>query len=215
MRPIRITQTLTAAVTNSIALLQTTGAAANLTLNGALSTGGVATLASPGKVTITATSVDQSGVNFTITGTDYRGQTISEVLVGPNNATVTSVNTYATVTKIAASAAVLTTGVSVGNAASASSTVVPLDVYANPFQVSLSLEITGTANATAQYTPDSPYVATSLDALTWFNHSELTNQTSSNMASLISACAAVRVVTNSGTGTVTLVVQQSGGTGAA
>jgi|ERR1700692_1307980 len=55
--------------------------------------------------TITLTSTNNlSGVNFTITGT-LNGATISEVLAGPNNNTVTSVNIYDSITSIVANAA--------------------------------------------------------------------------------------------------------------
>jgi hypothetical protein len=208
MRPVTITRTLTAAVTNSISLAQTTPGAANLTITGALASGGVATLVSPGQITLTSTG-NISAVNFTITGTDYRGISVSEVLAGPNNNTVTSVNTYATITSIAASGAV-GTNTSAGNAASGSSAVVPLDLYLTPFNVSLFLEITGTANATVQYTGDDINVTTSLDALTWTSHSDLTAKTASAIGTLISPVTAVRVLNNSGTGTVVLRVVQSG-----
>jgi hypothetical protein len=208
MRPVTITNSLPAAVANSIALLQTTGGAANLVLNGALALAGVATLTAPAQVTLTSIA-NISGVNFTITGKDYRGQVISEVLVGPNATTVTSLNTYATITSIAADN-VVPTNTSVGNAATGSSKVVPLDLYLTPFNVSLALEFAGTANATVQYTIDDIWVKTSLDALNWITDSTLTNISSFSSGTLIAGVTAVRFVNNSGTGVVTMRVVQSG-----
>lgn len=211
MRPIFITRVLTAAVANSIALSQTTAGAAALTLNGALATNGVATLAAPGQVTLTSTGA-LTGINFTLVGTDYRGWTVSEILAGPGNNTVTSVNSYATITSITSSATV-GTNITAGNAASGSSPVVPIDTYANPSDISLGVEITGTANVTVQYTVDNVFVTTSLDALNWISHANLTGLSASAYGTLISSVGAVRMITNSGTGSVTFVVRQAGGTG--
>ena len=43
---------------------------------------------------------DESSINFTITGTDISGTSISETLTGPNRGAVSSVNFYSTVTAI-------------------------------------------------------------------------------------------------------------------
>jgi hypothetical protein len=52
-------------------------------------------------ITLTSTD-DLAAVNFTFSGTDQFGNAISEVLVGPNNDTVTSAKLYNTITNIAA-----------------------------------------------------------------------------------------------------------------
>ena len=137
---VRYFQEPTAADTNGICTSQTTSAAANMTLNGALcatingnsvyapSVSGTAATADGAwarKIGITSDGND-SGITFTITGTDVDGKALSETVTGPNSTTVYSTNSTAanfkTVTKIATSAA--TTGnITIGTAA------VAADVY--------------------------------------------------------------------------------------
>ena len=137
---VRYFQEPTAADTDGICASQTTSAAANMTLNGALtatingnsvyapSVSGTAATADGAwarKIGITSDGND-SGITFTITGTDVNGKALSETVTGPNSTTVYSTNSTAanfkTVTKIATSAA--TTGnITIGTAA------VAADVY--------------------------------------------------------------------------------------
>lgn len=86
-----------AAVANGYALSQkpVAGGVQSLTLNGALA--GVADIAR--RVTITSSGND-SARTFTITGKDRNGRVISENLVGPNTATVFTLNDFAAVTSI-------------------------------------------------------------------------------------------------------------------
>jgi hypothetical protein len=93
------------ASTTSIAAAQTTSGADNLTLAAAAGTGAFHDTDQASKVTLTSTG-NISGVNFTITGTDIAGNSLSEVLAGPNNTTVTSTKFYNTVTQIATNGAV-------------------------------------------------------------------------------------------------------------
>ena len=99
---------------NGIAEDQTTGAAATLTLDGALVTSGVAILTqitSPGgfrppktndiamQVTLEG-SGNNSGVAFTLTGTDADGKAIIETIQGGNTVAVTTVLFFKTVSII-------------------------------------------------------------------------------------------------------------------
>ena len=104
---------LAAAAANNICLSQTP-TAGNLTINGALATSGVATMDNPRRVLIT-TGADESSRTFTIYGTNWSGNTISETMTGPVTTTGQSVLDYKTVTRIAISgnaAAALTVGTS-------------------------------------------------------------------------------------------------------
>tara|TARA_R110000751_G_scaffold61797_1_gene128084 strand:+ start:737 stop:2869 length:2133 start_codon:yes stop_codon:yes gene_type:complete len=107
---------------NGVCLAQTTGGAANLVINGALhssNTINFTTAASlqPRKVTIFSAGGDVSGVDFTITGTDYLGQALVEIVTGPAaDATVTSTNFFNTISQIAAGGAV-TGNIEVGSGA--------------------------------------------------------------------------------------------------
>lgn len=208
MRPVTISRTLAAASANSIALLQTTAGAGNFTLDGALVSGGVATIPVASQVTLTSAG-NISGVNFTITGTDTRGQTVTEVLAGPNANTVTSVYTYATVTSIAVNGAV-GTNTSVGNAQSGASPVIPLDLYL-PFGSTTSVKVTGTVNYTVQVSNDDPYVADQT-TMVWSSHptAALVGATASQIGTTANAYRAIRLVTNSGGGTAAITVSQQG-----
>ena len=94
---------------DGVCAAQTTGGAANLVINGALhssNTINFTTAASeqPRKVTILSAGGDVSGITLTVTGTDYLGQALVEIITGPAaNATVTSTKYFNTITQIAAS----------------------------------------------------------------------------------------------------------------
>lgn len=110
---------------DGIALSQTPGGAGDLTLNGVGAasypylpgTGGPmgnvssirteARMNPPRQVTITTAS-DETAKTFTVYGTDRAGKPISESMAGPSTATGTTVKIFATVTRVAVSAA--TTG---------------------------------------------------------------------------------------------------------
>tara|TARA_R110002153_G_scaffold41766_1_gene119033 strand:+ start:116 stop:2266 length:2151 start_codon:yes stop_codon:yes gene_type:complete len=107
---------------DGVCAAQTTSGAANLVINGALhssNTINFTTAASeqPRKVTIFSAGGDVSGITLTVTGTDYLGQALVEVITGPAaNATVTSTKYFNTITQIAASGAV-TGDITVGSGA--------------------------------------------------------------------------------------------------
>ena len=71
-------------------------------LNGALVSAGVATMTSPRKILIYSNG-DDSGVTFSVSGTDADGTTQSETITGGDTTTVYSTYEYATVTAISAS----------------------------------------------------------------------------------------------------------------
>jgi len=98
---------------DGVCAAQTTGGAANLTLNGALADSGAinfytAASLQPRKLTITGLAGnDNSGVTFTITGTDLSDVAQTEAIAGPNGAvTVSSTKYFKTITQIAAGGAV-------------------------------------------------------------------------------------------------------------
>ncbi len=87
---------------------QTPSGSGNLTINGALASSGsvnftTAASEQPRKVTFFGTG-NESGKNFTITGTDSAGAAQTEVVAGPNNSTVSSTKFFNTITQIAVSA---------------------------------------------------------------------------------------------------------------
>lgn len=104
--------------------------------------------------TITFTSTDNlSATNFTITGTDGFGNSISEIIAGPNNATVTSVNQYNTVTNIVASAA--WTNFSIGYGSTGTFQWIKTNTQISPPSFTISGQVLGTINYSVNQTLDS------------------------------------------------------------
>lgn len=87
--------------------------AATLSATGALVSGGVATFDVERSARITSTG-DESGVTFTLTGTDRYGKAVVWSGAGPNNSTVDSAKTFLTITSVAVDGATTSTQVDVG-----------------------------------------------------------------------------------------------------
>lgn len=135
MQPISVTVgPLASAVTTSIGALQLLPAAGFAVLNGGSGTASAATIAAAqqpagaGNLTLKAgaaslggegqyiyitTAADETLINFTVTGTDINGATVTEVIKGSNTSVTSSAKKYKTIKTIAVDGA--TTGnVSVG-----------------------------------------------------------------------------------------------------
>ena len=78
--------------------------AGNLTIGGALADGGSVTLSS-GRIVTILSAGDDSGITFTVTGTDVNGDAQTEVITGADTGTATGSSYFKTVTQIAASGA--------------------------------------------------------------------------------------------------------------
>ncbi len=92
-----------------------------------------------------------------------------------------------------------------------SSVPIPLDLYISPFNTTLSVQVTGTANYTVQYTFDRVQEAGWVPATAnWINHPNLTAQIATLDSNLAYPAMAVRIVLNSGTGSVRFTVIQAG-----
>jgi hypothetical protein len=115
----------TALDADGVCASQTLGAAGDLTINGALASAGVATLGEQAKITL-ASAANYSAVTFTVYGTSRNGNSLSESMAGPNNNTVTTTNSFNTVTRIASSAA-LATAITAGNSNALETAWVALD----------------------------------------------------------------------------------------
>lgn len=108
--------------TTGIAAAQTTAAAGNLTLTAG--TGATSVTRADGQivvqldyarcVTLTVATTDQSAVSITVYGYDHYGQAMTQTLNGPNANTVSTTKAFKQISRVAASAALLTNGVSVG-----------------------------------------------------------------------------------------------------
>jgi VCBS repeat-containing protein len=89
---------------DGVSTAQAVAGAGNLTITGALASGGVATFDVPRAVTILSAGND-SGITFTVTGTDEYGQTVKETITGANAGTAAGLKAFKTVTQVAASGA--------------------------------------------------------------------------------------------------------------
>ena len=208
MRPIVQTRQLAAAVANGIAQDQQLGAAGDLTLDGSLvDSDGVAQLGTQRQVAFESAG-NIATVVFTITGTDDSGALISEDITGINASTVLSTLNYATVTQIAADAS-FASDVEVGTTGVGASQTVPLDQYLTPFNVSLSVVITGTVDVTVEFTFDDVF-GDFPGPHSWVPHPDLTNISADADATFISPVSACRLLTNSGDGEAVLRIIQAG-----
>lgn len=213
MRPVKVTVgPLVASATTAIALSQTPPAGL-LTLNGALVVGGVAILDAARTVLFSSTG-SNSNTTFTITGTNWAGDTISESLVGASGGTATTLLSYKTVTSISSSA-ISAAGLTVGTGTTASSPWVRLDNWAMA-QTSIQANAFGTVNYTVQQTLDDPNSATAPVAaanMTWINHPDtaLVAAAGSIQSNYAYVPVFARVVLNSGTGSVVTTFAQADG----
>ena len=138
--PIYLALTLAAGSANGVALVQSPGAAGNLTLNGSLVSGGVATLTPARRVIITSAGND-SAKTFTVYGTDRFGNSQTEAVTGANIGAAATTQDFLTVTRVAISAASAGT-VTVGTNNTASTQWVPWSQYATDFEVSFYGDVT-------------------------------------------------------------------------
>lgn len=93
------------------------------------------------------------------------------------------------------------------------SSVGPLDLRIAPFQVTLQTAVVGTVNYDIQYTQDNIWAAGYNPATgQWTSIPTVgTGETAASEATLISPATAVRILQNSGSGSVSMRVVQAGG----
>jgi hypothetical protein len=181
-----------------------TPVAGPLTLDGVLVTGGVAVLDVQRRVLITAAG-NESSRTFTVTGTNWAGNTISQTITGPNATTAATTISFKTVTSVTISGNAAG-AVEVGTNGVADSPWVRFDDFA-PNYVSVACVIDGTANWTVQITlddpndPVTPVVAGSM-VFQSATDTNLVSQAVSNRGGIQYAPTFARVVLNSGTGSV-------------
>lgn len=210
MKPVIITRALGTADASGVCASQTPGAAGNLTINGTFAAAGVATLDAQRVVGVTSAG-NVSATTFTITGTNEEGLTITETITGPNISTTSTTLNFKTVTTVAISGAAAA-AVTVGTTGVGSSRWVPLDQHGPTFGVGLFLEFTGAAaNVTVQYTGSDVFSTSALTAgfIQATDHPSLTGKAANADSNIAYPPGAVRVKTNSGTGTVKFIVRQA------
>lgn len=184
----------------------------SFTINGSAASGGVATLDTARRILFTP-SGNESSNTFTITGTALNGTPQTEVIAGKNATTFYTNLDFLTVTSITlanGAAAAIT----VGTNTIASSPWVRLDDYANA-QVAIGTYTTGTINYTIQAAymdPNSPTYTIAPYNVPWITSTDTgaQSQTGAIQTSYTIAPTFVRVLVNSGTGTVAASITQYG-----
>jgi hypothetical protein len=219
---------LAAASATNIRTASAIAGAGAVVLNGATVTNGVATLDNPRRVLFTFAAGET--LTLTLTGTRWDGQTVSETIAtgAATPGTVSSVLDYKTVTSVVSSAA-SNGNVSIGTSTVAGSSWINFDWWLSDGVVAFQVDVTGTANYTVQQTLDDPNNSTTpndpgLSAPTpgnpmlpanvqWVNCSDTTmvNATVTAQSNYNFAPIWMRVVLNSGSGSVALTALQHGG----
>lgn len=216
------TYTFAAADTAAICALQTTGGAGSFVINGTLANSNNppgqanrATLTGAfGRVISLTSAGNISAVNFTITGTDIYGRTVSETRAGPNANTVETTQQYYSVTSVTVNGAV-GTNTSVGTGSTGSTRPYRGSTGSTPANYALYGVVSGTINWTVQ---DSPTNIESLlsgggapSGVIWINHPTLAAQTATASSNYAFPVSWVRCVINSSSGgTLDFTITQAG-----
>ena len=174
------------------------------------------------QVTIISTG-NISNRTFVVSGTDVQGNVISETITGPNNATVTTVNYFASVTGVTISGAAAA-AITMGNAATAVSPMYVVDGESNPVSIGFgTILVTGTPTWTVQHTfddvlstglpnksgPGTTAYSPGATTNTWFNHPFVVGATANSDGNYAFPVAAVRLQL-SAAGTARIQLFQSG-----
>ena len=118
------------------------GDGASLVIGGALASGGSVTFDQPRNVTILSAGND-SGISFTVTGTDETGDSATESITGANAGTATGSSYFTTVTAIAA------VGDPAGNVSAGSGTAIAAPMFRGRMRLRGIYAVnTGTAGTT-------------------------------------------------------------------
>lgn len=214
MRPVTLTLKSSVGGATNLSLSQTV-TSGPLLLNGSIVTAGVGTPTAPSYVAVTSGGND-SGITFTVAGTDANGAALSETFTGSNGGTAVSTHRFATITSITPSGAVATT-VTAGTASYLYSEPCPVDFRIAPMNIGLAFETTSNATTfEVDYSLDDPWSFDSADAYNangvWFAHASLVSMTANAAGSITVPVRAVRLKSNqAGTSVGTLRVIQVGG----
>lgn len=211
MRPIVVTVGPLANASATNIRTASSGSAGALVLNGSLVSSGVAYLDKPRRVLIT-NAADETGKTVVLTGTNWSGNAISETVTLAGIGSTASVLSYATLSSAVLSANSSGT-LSIGTNGVATSPWVFIDSWAAA-NIAMQATVSGTVNYTIQSTlddPNSPINPVTPALMTWVSTSDTAavGATTTAQTNYLFSPAYIRVLLNSGTGSVTLTVTQS------
>ena len=151
---------------------------------------------------------DNHLVDFTIVGTDLSGLPVTEVLAGPNNDTVVSTKTYASIVSITASAACANVSASVGVGSTG------WILTRGTINTSWSITVAGTIEYEIQTTNSRVYIANPLNSSQIIQNPECNPQNTTVTAEAASTvyiaqvpCNGVRAVVTGGDDTGALLIE--------
>lgn len=213
MQPARFILSFAASASNNIAMSQALASSGNLLLNGSTVTASVAILDSPRRVVLSSTGNDASAL-FTVTGTNRYGTLQTENVAGTSGGSSYTVYDYKTVTKIALNAAAAS-NVLAGTNGVGSGPWFALNRYVTPGNTSLGMSVTsGSMTATGEYTYDDPNLLVPANTAVppnVFPMPALSGVTGPVIDGVLTQPANyVRWTVNSGTGTGSFYILQSG-----
>lgn len=172
------------------------GGEQSLILNGALVSDGVASLTNADHLISITSGSNNSSIAFTISGKDYRGQSIEETLAGPNNTTVNSTYYYRSVSSIKVSGDTTNT-VKVGVSGKCVSDLATFDTLQKVFSVSFEVEVPTSPTPNLTYsvinTMDDIQVNNPLGNLSWIPHDVINSKTDTQDGSYSHPVVAARV----------------------
>lgn len=205
--PFQVKLALGASSANVIAHSQSPAGAGPLTLTGA-----VVTLDAARRVLITSGS-DDSGITFTVTGTNRDKNPLVETLAGGAGVGVNTTQDFLTVSSIVANGSPAGT-VEAGTSGVGSSQWYVINQHTTPINIGVGVVVSGTINFTVEYTYDNinaPFTGT---FPTVFSQSAMASKSANTDAATTFAFPifAIRLTQNSFStnGTAAMIVIQSG-----
>lgn len=184
---------------DGICAAQTPAGAEALTLDGALVSGGVATLDYARQLAVVSDG-NESGITFTVTGTDADGYAQTEDITGPNITTVESTKYFKTVTSVTVDGAGAG-NITVGTVDEICTNTIPIK-WRSDNAATINVDVTGTINFTVQQTfddvqrpgqtPQSAHVNSQ-----WLDISALASKTADTTSTSTVGASAIRLVINS------------------
>ena len=197
-KPFTLNLAPSAASAVSVCASQSPGAGA-ITLNGSLVSVGVATIGAAQFITLVSGGND-TGITFTVTGTDADGNAQTEAITGASAGTATGTKFFKTVTGITHTGSVATTLTSGNAITSVSPSFFPNNsVYPTNLGISIQLVSgTGTFALNQTYETFQSYPADSV----WFAHATLTALSATASGSLLFPVSALRLRASASTSAV-------------
>lgn len=156
-----------------------------------------------------SSTANLSGINMVLSGLDAEGNTQTETVAGPNNNTVNSTKYFSQLDTVTPASTLGANTMDVGWTDDVVTPAFPLDIRANPFNVSVAIDIGGTINYTLQHCFQAIQSANP-STLTWWAHDVLNGLTADAQSNYSKPVTAIRLLLNSLTAgaTITLHVIQ-------